>query len=437
MTDTAIDTAFAWEALDSRGKPTVACEITLRDGSTGQVTVPSGASTGRHEARELRDGGLRYDGNGVRHAVGNVNTVLAESVRGIDALDQAQVDAALRAVDGSDDLGRLGANATLAVSIGTAIAAAAAQHLPLYRTMDDTGRAPLLPLPMVNILSGGAHAGRSIDVQDFLVVPMSATSFADAIEVCSRVRRGATQVLAERDLPVALVADEGGLGPILPSNRAALDVMMAAIERAGLIPGADAAIAIDVAATQFHSAGDYVLTAENGRHLTSAELIDELADWSDNYPIVSLEDALAEDDWDGWALATARLGGVQLLGDDLFVTNERRLRRGVTDGVANAVLVKPNQIGTLTDARSVVAIAHAAGYRTVLSARSGETEDSWLADLAVGWRTGQIKVGSTMRSERTAKWNRLLRLEAELGTAAEYAGSAAITTAPHPVVSAL
>ncbi|MFW3385170.1 UNVERIFIED_CONTAM: phosphopyruvate hydratase [Kocuria sp. CPCC 205274] len=427
MSETNISHVLAWEALDSRGKPTVGCEVRLTGGARGQAVVPSGASTGRHEARELRDGGDRYNGNGVRGAVANVNTVLAETVLGLDATDQSVVDTALRAADGTVDLGRLGSNAVLAVSIATAVAAAEGRHLPLYQAVADPGTAPLLPLPMINILSGGAHAGRSIDVQDFLAVPLGARTFAEAIEYCARVRQGTAEVLAEQNLPVALVADEGGLGPVLPTNKAALEMVVAGVQRAGLTPGTDVGIAIDVAATQFLAQdGHYVLAAEGDRRLTPAELVEELAQWCAHYPIVSLEDALAEDDWAGWQVATARLGEQQLLGDDLFVTNPTRLERGITDRVANAVLVKPNQIGTLTDAHTVVRRAQQADYRTVLSARSGETEDTWLADLAVGWRTGQIKVGSTMRSERTAKWNRLLRIEAELGDAAQYAGAEAI-----------
>jgi enolase len=428
MSDTTITGLLAWEALDSRGKPTVACEVRLDGGATGRATVPSGASTGKHEARELRDGEPRYGGNGVRRAVANVTGEIADAVHGLDATDQAGLDRTMRDIDATPDLGRLGANAVLAVSIAAAIAAASARRLPLHEAVADDGATPLLPLPMVNIISGGAHSGRSIDVQDFLAVPVGARSFAEAIEWAARVRAGAADELVSRGLPVALVADEGGLGPLLPTNRSALDVLVAGIERAGLRPGDDVGIAIDVAATQFVRAdGRYVLAAED-RDLSSAELVEELADWCAAYPIVSLEDALAEDDWAGWQVGTQRLAGRQLLGDDLFVTNPDRLQRGIDEGVANAVLVKPNQIGTLDTARSVVRRAHAAGYATVLSARSGETEDDWLADLAVGWRTGQIKVGSTMRSERTAKWNRLLRLEAELGDHAEYAGRAAL---PH------
>ncbi|MBG0566969.1 phosphopyruvate hydratase [Actinoplanes aureus] len=426
MSDTTIIGLLAWEALDSRGKPTVGCEVRLDGGATGRAAVPSGASTGRHEARELRDGEARYAGNGVRLAVANVTGEIADAVRGCDATDQATLDGLLRDLDGTPDLRRLGANAVLAVSVAAALAGAAARAVPLYRAVADEGAAPLLPLPMVNIISGGAHSGRSIDVQDFLAVPVGARSFAEAIEWASRVRAGAAEELTGRGLPVALVADEGGLGPLLPTNRAALDVLVAGIQRAGLRPGDDVAIAIDVAATQFVRAdGRYVLATEN-RELTADGLVDELAAWCASYPIVSLEDALAEDDWAGWRIATQRLAGRQLLGDDLFVTNPDRLDRGIGEQVANAVLVKPNQIGTLDTARSVVRRAHAAGYATVLSARSGETEDDWLADLAVGWRTGQIKVGSTTRSERTAKWNRLLRLEAELDEHAEYAGGAAL-----------
>jgi enolase len=427
VTATAITAIEAWEALDSRGRPTVAAEVILDGGARGRATVPSGASTGRHEASELRDGGARYGGFGVRTAVANVTGELAAAVRGLDAVDQTGMDRTLRAADGSEGLGRLGANAVLAVSVATAVAAARAQGLPLHAAVADSDARPLLPLPMVNIISGGAHAGRSIDVQDFLAAPLGADSFAEAIEWCARVRAGTASVLAELGHAVALVADEGGLGPQLPDNRSALDVLVAGIEHAGLQPGSDVGIAVDVAATQFATGeGQYTLAAEGGRVLDSAGLVDELRAWCDRYPIVSIEDALAEDDWDGWRRATAALHGRQLLGDDLFVTNPTRLARGIEGGVGNAVLVKPNQIGTLSDTHAVVGQAHAAGYTTVLSARSGETEDDWLADLAVGWRTGQIKVGSTTRSERTAKWNRLLQLETQLGGTADYAGAAAL-----------
>jgi enolase len=424
MSATAIAAIVAWEALDSRGTPTVACEVQLAGGARGSATVPSGASTGAHEARELRDGGQRYAGRGVRRAVASVNETIAAELTGSDAADQEALDAALRELDGTPDLGRLGANAVLAVSLAAALAAAAAEGVPLWRRL---GAEPLLPLPMVNVISGGAHArGAGVDVQDFLVVPVGAGSFAEAIEWAWRVRHATEELAAARGLPASLVADEGGLGLALHSNRAGLELLLAGIERAGLEPGAGAAIAVDVAATQLVSTDGYRLAAEN-RTVGAAELLDEIEGWCRDFPVVSIEDPLAEDDWDGWAEATRRLGArIQLLGDDLFVTQVERLERGIAAGVANAVLVKPNQCGTLSDALAAVRRARAAGYARVVSARSGDTEDAWLADLAVGWQAGQIKVGSTTRSERTAKWNRLLQIEAELGPAAEYAGRGAL-----------
>ncbi len=425
MSGTSIAGVFAWEALDSRGNPTVACEVRLEGGARGAATAPSGASTGSHEAHELRDGGSRYGGQGVRRAVGNAAGELADAVRGLDAQDQDTVDRALRSADGTANLGRLGANATLAISIAAALAAAAAHQLPLYRYLQGDDSEPLLPLPMVNVISGGAHAGGAVDLQDFLVVPRGAESFAQAMEWAWRVRRETASLIAERGLPATLVADEGGLGPPLASNREALDLLALGIERAGLRPLEEAAIAVDVAATQLAREGGYRLARED-RTLGADELVAELGGWCRTHPIVSIEDPLAEDDWDGWRQATAELGGIQLLGDDLFVTDLDRLERGIREGVANAVLVKPNQAGTLSAASRVVRRAGAAGFATVVSARSGDTEDSWLADLAVGRRAGQIKVGSTTRSERTAKWNRLLRIEAELGGRSRFAGAAAL-----------
>jgi len=425
MTRTAIADISAWEVLDSRGTPTVACAVRLDGGGQGVASVPSGASTGTYEAHELRDGGDRYGGRGVRRAVRNVEEIIAPAVRGLDATDQGGLDRALRALDGTATLSNLGANAVLAVSISVALAAADAAGLPLHRVLSPDAE-PLLPLPMVNILSGGAHAGGAVDMQDILVVPVGAASFAEAIEWAWRVRRGTAAAVAERGLPAALVADEGGLGPPLPSNRAALDLLMEGIARSGLIPETQVAIAVDVAAAQLVQGHHYHLAAE-GRTLDADGLLDELASWRDAYPIVSIEDPLHDDDWAGWAVASRRLGGrLQLLGDDLFATDLARLERGIAAGVANAVLVKPNQTGTLSDAQAVVARAQAAGYATVVSARSGDTEDAWLADLAVGWRAGQIKVGSLMRSERTAKWNRLLRIEREAGDRARFAGRQAL-----------
>jgi enolase len=418
----------AWEALDSRGTPTVGCVVQLEDGSEGEATVPSGASTGSHEAHERRDDGERFGGKGVRDAVASLRLEIRADLLGRDALDQAATDAALRALDGTPNLSRLGANAVLAASVATALAAARSQGLPLWRALCPD-LPPLLPLPMVNVISGGAHAGGLIDVQDFLVVPVGASSFAEAIELASRVRAATAEVLRERGHDTSLVADEGGLAAALPSNRAALDVLLEGIERSGLEPGAEAAIAIDVAATQLLADGRYLLASES-RSLRADELVDELTAWVADYPIVSIEDALGEDDDAGWRDASNRLAPtVQVLGDDLFATSPERLRTGIKNGIANAVLVKPNQVGTLSDARQVVEIARSAGYATVLSARSGETEDSWLADLAVGWRTGQLKVGSTTRSERTSKWNRLLRIESEEPDAT-FAGTAVLARSP-------
>jgi enolase len=425
---TGIAGVFAWEALDSRGNPTVACEARLEGGACGTATVPSGASTGTHEVRELRDGGDWYAGRGVRSAVASVNDVLGPGVAGLDAADQAGVDAALRALDGTADLARLGANAVLAVSVASAVAAAAAASVPLWRLLAGDGAPPLLPLPMVNVVSGGAHArGAGVDVQDFLVVPVGAARFSEAIEWAWRVRRAAEDLAAQHGFAASLVADEGGLGLALGTNREGLELLAAAIETSSLALGEQAAIAVDVAATQLRTSGGGYRLAAEGRSLDAAGLIDELEAWCRDFPVVSLEDPLSEDDWEGWAEITRRLGSrVQLLGDDLFVTQAGRLERGISGGVANAILVKPNQCGTLTDSVAAVRRAREARYATVVSARSGDTEDSWLADLAVGWRAGQIKVGSTARSERTAKWNRLLRIEAEADDTARFAGRDAL-----------
>ena len=408
MSERAIERVLAFEALDSRGTPTVACVVTLAGGAQACATIPSGASTGRHEAHERRDGGERYLGRGVRAAVAAVNGEIAGVLRGRDAADQAVIDAALRDLDGTPALARLGANAVLAASVACALAAAEAARLPLWRLLDPVA-APLLPRPMVNVLSGGAHAGRAVDIQDVLVIPTAARTFAEAIEHAARVRAGAAAELRERGHSTALVADEGGLAAELEANEDALEIATRGIERAGI----EAALALDVAATQLVSGDGYRLARED-RRLDGAGLAREVAGWAGRYPLVSIEDPLGEDDWDAWRLVTDLLGErVQLLGDDLFATSPERLAHGISAGVANAVLVKPNQAGTLSGARAALELAQREGYATVVSARSGDTEDAWLADLAVGWRAGQIKVGSTQRSERTAKWNRLLRIEAE------------------------
>lgn len=422
MSGTTIARVRAWPALDSRGSPTVACEMLLSDGAQGVAIAPSGASTGRHEAVELRDDGVAYGGRGVLRAVGNVNDVIAPAVVGLDAADQAAVDAALTEADGGSDFSRLGANAALSVSVAAALAAADAQRQPLYRRLLGEQMPVTLPMPMVNVLSGGAHAHRALDFQDFLVIPVGADSFGQAIEWSWRVRSAAVSLAEKSGLQAALVADEGGLGLALGSNRAALEFLSRSIEASGLAPGSEAAIGIDVAATQFYDGRRYRLATED-RSLTSDELIGELAVWCSEHPVVSLEDPLAEDDWSGWQEITQKLGDrVQLIGDDLFVTHLDRLGRGICESAANAILVKPNQRGTLSQSRQVLDQAQRAGFATVVSARSGETEQGWLADLAIGWRAGQIKVGSLTRSERTAKWNRLLRIESDPQELVSFAG---------------
>lgn len=425
MAGPTIQHVYAAPALDSRGMPTLTCEVVLGSGARARASAPAGASTGSHEAVELRDHGVNFGGQGVDQAVRNVRTELAAAVTGIDASDQATVDAALLACDGSGDLGRLGANAILSVSVAAGLAAASHTDRPPYLQFAH-GREPLLPLPMVNIFSGGAHAAGALDIQDVLVVPIGAASLTEAIGWVWELRAWLQATLTKNGHTARLVADEGGFGVRLSSNRHALDLVTEAIIAVGLRPGDQMGIALDIAANELADVGGYRLRSE-GRLLSPAELIDELRTWCTDFPIVSIEDPLAEDDWAGWSLATERLVGIQLLGDDLFVTSTTRLARGASEQVANAVLVKPNQCGTLSGARAVMIAAQAAGYSTVLSARSGETEESWLADLAVGWQAGQIKVGSLTRSDRTAKWNRLLWIEAELGSEAHYAGAAALT----------
>jgi enolase len=417
----------ACEVLDSRGMPTVWCEVVLSGGARGAASVPSGASTSTHERHELRDGGTRYQGRGVRCAIANVEKVLGPAVQDLDASDHQLVDETLLATDGTADLSRLGANAVLSVSVATTVAAANAAGSPLYEYLADRlGVEPLLPLPMINIVSGGAHAGGCVDVQDFLVVPLGATNFGQAVEWAAAVREATRSEASARGYFADLAADEGGLGLPLSSNRAVLDLLCAGIEAAGFSLGSDAGIALDIAAGQLATATGYAFRSE-GRELSAESLVEEIAGWCRDYPIVSVEDPLADDDWAGWGLAASRLGGkAQLLADDVFATDLERLERGIEAGIATAVLVKPNQAGTLTGALDVLRRAKSAGLATVLSARSGETEDSWLADLAVGWAAAQIKVGSTTRSERTAKWNRLLRIERSLGASVRYPGATAL-----------
>ena len=429
MNPAAIRTLHAREILDSRGRPTVEVDAILDDGSFGRASVPSGASTGSSEARELRDGDLaRYGGLGVRKAAANVNREIFQALRGMDGADQRSLDQRLRELDGTPQLERLGANATLGVSLAVCRAVAASRGQALYEHIADLAQAkPTLPLPMVNILSGGLHAGRGMDVQDFLAVPTRAASIDEAIHIAARVRSAATELSRERGLPT-LLADEGGLSPGCETGRAALQLVVESIERAGLKPGEDVGIAIDVAATALVSVGGRYLLAREGRELDSEQMIDMIEAWVRDFPVVSVEDGLAEEDWPGWSLLARRLGGrVQLVGDDLFATNPQRLARGIEQGVANGVLVKANQNGTLSGALDVIAQARAAGYATVVSARSGETEDAFMSDLAVGTSAGQIKIGSLRTSSTVAKYNQLLRIEERSG--APFAGVSALSPA--------
>ncbi|WP_439593043.1 phosphopyruvate hydratase [Microbacterium sp.] len=426
MNNAAIRHVHAWEALDSRGRPTVACTVELVDGSTGRAVAPSGASVGRHEAVERRDGGPRYDGWGVERAVETVNTQLARLVTGASVTDRRALDAAIAEADGTSQLARFGGNATLALSLAMLQAEAAHARTPLWQLLDG-GDSPLIPMPMINILSGGAHAGRAIDLQDFLVVPVGATTFAEAIEWADRVRRAAAELIDRAGGTASLVADEGGLAARLGSNESALALLTEAIENSGLAPRTDAAIAIDVAASQLVGDDGAIHLEGESQTLDTHHWVERLASWVRRYPIVSIEDPLGEDDWDGWGAAAEALDGVQLIGDDLFATTAARVSRAVEEGSANAVLVKVNQAGTVTRAEDVMRLAGETKLATVVSARSGDTEDWWLSDLAVGWRAGQIKVGSTMRGERTSKWNRLLELES-LGRT-QFAGHGALAVA--------
>ncbi|MEO1242113.1 MAG: phosphopyruvate hydratase [Pseudomonadota bacterium] len=417
---TAIVDIFAREILDSRGNPTVEVDVTLEDGSMGRAGVPSGASTGAHEAHELRDGGERYGGKGVSQAVDAVNGEIFDALSGFDAEDQTHIDEALIALDGTPNKQRLGANSILGVSLAVAKAAAEASALPLYRYVGGVS-ARALPAPMMNIINGGAHADNPIDIQEFMIMPLGADSFAEALRMGAEVFHTLKKELSAAGHNTN-VGDEGGFAPGLKSTDEALGFIMNAVEKAGYAPGGDIFIALDAASTEFYKGGKYELAGE-GKSLDGKGMAAYLADLVARYPIVSIEDGMAEDDWDGWKSLTDAIGDkCQLVGDDLFVTNEQRLRDGIEKGCANSILVKVNQIGTLTETLNAVEAAHRAGYTAVMSHRSGETEDATIADLAVATNCGQIKTGSLARSDRLAKYNQLLRIEEELGDTGYYAG---------------
>ena len=420
-----ISALHAREILDSRGNPTIEVECLLEGGALGRAAVPSGASTGEHEAIELRDAdAARYRGKGVQKAVRNVNESIAPALVGEDAYDQAGIDAALIALDGTANKGKLGANALLGVSLAVAHAAAAALEVPLYRHVGGA-RAHILPVPLMNVINGGAHADNNVDLQEFMIVPAGAPNFREGLRWGAEIFHTLAGVLKKKGLATA-VGDEGGFAPNIKSNEEALQVLVEAIEKAGFKPGEQVMIALDPAASEFYKDGSYLLAGEGGRKLSSAEMVDWYAGLCAKYPIVSIEDGLAEDDWAGWTLLTQKLGAkVQLVGDDLFVTNVERLARGIREHVANSILVKVNQIGTLTETLAAIDMAHRAGYTAVISHRSGETEDVTIADLAVATNAGQIKTGSLCRTDRVAKYNQLLRIEEQLGASAGYLGRSA------------
>jgi enolase len=418
---TTIAKIHAREILDSRGNPTLEAEVRLADGSFGRAMVPSGASTGSKEAVELRDGDrTRYQGKGVRKAVANVNGAIAEALKGFDAADQAGLDKRLVNLDGTDNKGRLGANALLGVSLANAHAVAASKGLPLWAHLAGD-REAVLPVPMMNIINGGAHADNNVDMQEFMVLPVGLDNFSEALRAGTEIFHSLKSVLKGRGLGTA-VGDEGGFAPDLRSNEEAIEVILEAIGKAGYAAGEDVLLGLDVASTEFHDNGKYNLVGE-GKRLSSEQFVDFLAGWARQYPIVSIEDGMAEDDWSGWKQLTDRLGGsVQLVGDDLFVTNPKIFREGIERKVANAILVKVNQIGTLSETLEAIAMADAAGYAAIVSHRSGETEDTTIADIAVATTATQIKTGSLCRSDRVAKYNQLLRIEEALGAKARYAG---------------
>jgi enolase len=414
------------EILDSRGNPTVEVEVELANGAIGRAAVPSGASTGAHEAIELRDNDKsRYMGKGVLQAVKNVNEVLAAELIGMDALDQVAIDKAMIELDGTANKGKLGANAILGASLAVAKAAANSLGLPLYRYIGGV-QARTLPVPMMNIINGGAHADNNVDMQEFMIFPAGAPTFAESLRMGAEVFHALKSVLKGKGYNTA-VGDEGGFAPNLKSNEEAITVILEAIEKAGYKPGKDVFLCMDVASTEFYKDGKYVLEGEGGKTFTTEQLIDLWDSWTKQYPIVSIEDGVAEDDWEGWQMLTSRLGSrVQLVGDDFFVTNTKRLAEGIAKGAANSILVKVNQIGSLTETIEAVSMAHKAGYTSVMSHRSGETEDVTIADLAVALNCGQIKTGAPSRTDRVAKYNQLIRIEQELGEAAIFPGTSVI-----------
>jgi enolase len=413
----------AREILDSRGNPTIEVDVLLEDGSLGRAAVPSGASTGEHEAVELRDGDAsRYMGKGVKKAVGNVNGEIAKKVTGMDAGKQAELDRALIELDGTPNKGRLGANAILGVSMAAAKAAAVSRKLPLFRYLGGD-EAKILPVPMMNIINGGSHADNNVDLQEFMIMPLGAPSFSEALRMGTEVFHNLKKILASAKLSTS-VGDEGGFAPDLKSNVEAVEVILKAIDKAGYKAGTDICIALDPASSEFYKDGKYVLSAEATAEKTSADMVDFYASWTEKYPIVSIEDGLAEDDWTGWKQLTEKLGSkTQLVGDDLFVTNTERLERGIKEGIANSILIKVNQIGTLTETLASIDMAKKAGYTAVISHRSGETEDTTISHIAVATGVGQIKTGSTCRTDRICKYNELLRIEETLGEKAVYGSS--------------
>lgn len=422
-----IVTVIAREVIDSRGNPTVEADVTLASGVTGRAIAPSGASTGEREALELRDGAARYLGKGVQNAVNNANTELADAVIGMDANDQAAIDHTMIELDGTESKERLGANALLAVSLATAHAAASDQQLPLYQYLGGAQQYKM-PVPMMNIINGGEHADNSVDIQEFMILPVGASNITEAIRYGAEVFHNLKSVLAKKGLNTA-VGDEGGFAPDLPSNEAAIEIILEAIDKAGFSAGKDIYLGLDCASSEFYQDGKYILESE-GRSFDAEGFTDYLADWVNKYPILTIEDGLAENDWDGWAYMTEQLGNkIQLVGDDLFVTNTSIFERGIENNIANSILIKFNQIGTLTETLNAIKMAHDADYTAVISHRSGETEDTTIADLAVATNAGQIKTGSLSRSDRIAKYNQLMRIEEALGANASYPGLASFKRA--------